>query len=118
MSRHIFQDINTYGMNVQDGCDHKCGFDYAALGAPGRSNDIAALNKTQLSQVIQKLPLRRFVVGDNAYVCSETLLDPLSGVEKDDPSKNAFSFYLSHLRIHIEQAFRVMTGKWILRQPL
>jgi len=37
--------------------------------------------------MIQKMPLRRFVVGDNAYVCSGALLTPFSGVEKDYPSK-------------------------------
>jgi len=42
--------------------------------------------------MIQKLPPRRFVVGDNAYDCSETLLTPFSGIEKDDPSKDAFNF--------------------------
>ena len=62
--------------------------------------------------MIQKLPPRRFVVGDNAYDCSETLLTPFSGIEKDYPSKDAFNFYLSQLRIHIEQTFGLMTGKW------
>ena len=69
--------------------------------------------------MIQKLPPRRFVIGDNAYVCSETLLTPFSGREKNDPSKDAFNFYLSQLRIRIEQTFGLMTGRWrILRQPL
>ena len=39
------------------------------------------------------------MVGDNAYICSETLLTPFSGVEKDDPSKDALNFYLSQMRI-------------------
>ena len=59
------------------------------------------------------------MVGDNAYICSETLLTPSSGVEKEDPAKDAFNFYLSQLRIRIEQTFGLMTQKWrILRQPL
>jgi len=52
------------------------------------------------------------VVGDNAYICSETLLTPFSGVEKEDPAKDAFNFYLSQLRIRIEQTFGLMTSKW------
>jgi len=55
--------------------------------------------------MIQLLPPRKFVVGDNAYVCSETLLTPFSGVEKEDPEKDAFNFYLSQLRICIAQTF-------------
>jgi len=59
------------------------------------------------------------MVGDNAYICSEALLTPFSGVEKEDPAKDAFNVYLSQLRIHIEQTFGLMTAKWrILRQPL
>jgi len=78
--------------------------------APGGANDIAAFSKTGLSQIIQNLPPRKFVVGDNAYVCSETLLTPFSGVEKEDPAKDVFYFYLSQLRICTAQTFRLMTG--------
>jgi len=43
----------------------------------------------------------------------------LFGVEKDDPAKYAFSFYLSQMRICIEQTFGIMAAKWrILHQPL
>jgi len=69
--------------------------------------------------MVQMLPLRKFVIGYNAYVCSETLLMPFSGLEKDEPAKDAFNFYLSQLRIRIEQTFGMMTTKWrILHQPL
>jgi len=83
----------TYAINVQAACDHKCRFVYAALAALGGTKDIAAFKKTKLSQMILKIPLRRCVVGDNAYVCSETLLTPFYGVEKDDPAKDAFNFW-------------------------
>ena len=43
----------TYGINVQTACDHKCRFVYATLAAPGGANDIAEFRKTQLSQMIQ-----------------------------------------------------------------
>ena len=49
---------------------------YAATAAPGGANDIAAIRKTGLCEMIQKLPPKKFVVGDNAYICSETLLTP------------------------------------------
>jgi len=64
----------TYGIKVQAACDHKCRFVYAALAAPGGANDIAALRRAQISKIIEKLPLRKFIIGDNAYACSETLL--------------------------------------------
>jgi len=43
----------TYGINVQVACDHKCRFVYAAVAGPGGANDIAAFRKIQLSQMIQ-----------------------------------------------------------------
>jgi len=49
---------------------------YAAIAEPGGANDFAAYRKTQFSQMVQKLPLRKFVIGDKTYVCSETLLTP------------------------------------------
>jgi len=64
--------------------------------------------------MVQKLPLRRFAIGDNAYVCSETLLTPFSGVEKNDP----FYSNLHQKRIHIEQKFRLTAKQRILHQPL
>ena len=107
------------GVNVQAACDHKCKFVSVCVAAPGGVNDIAAFRKTNLFQTIQNLPIGKFIIGDNAYVCSEHLLTPFSGDEKRDPRKDAYNFYLSQLRIRIEQAFGFMTTKWqILRKPL
>jgi len=50
----------------------------AALAAPGGANDIAAYRKIDFSE----MPIRKFVIGDNAYMCTETLLTPFSGNEK------------------------------------
>jgi len=72
----------TYGINVQTACDHQCRFKYAALAAPGGANDIAAYRKTRFNEMGQNLPIRKFVIGNNAYVCTETLLTPFSGREK------------------------------------
>jgi len=66
----------TNGINVQAPCDHRCRFVYAALAAPGRANDIAAYRKTRFNEMVQNLPIRKFVIEDNVYVCSETLLMP------------------------------------------
>jgi hypothetical protein len=109
----------TYGINVQAACDHRCRFVYVCIAAPGGANDITAFRKSSLSSTVQNLPLGKFIIGDNAYVCSEHLLTPFSGDEKKDPRKDAYNFYLSQLRIRIEQAFGLMTTKWrILRKPL
>ena len=67
------------------------------------------IGKQDSMRWFKKLPIRKFVIGENAYVCSETLLTPFSGREKNDPEKDAFNFYLSQLQIHIEQTFGLMT---------
>jgi len=56
------------------------------------ANHIAAYRKTRFNEMVQNLPIRKFVIGDNAYVCSETLLTPFSGQEKNDPAKDSFNF--------------------------
>ena len=70
-------------------------FVYAALAAPGGSNFIAALRKTKFSQVVRKLPMGKFLIGDNAYVCSATLLTLYSGFEKDEPMRCTQFLYKS-----------------------
>ncbi|MBV5267579.1 MAG: transposase family protein, partial [Burkholderiaceae bacterium] len=108
-----------YGINVQAACDSECRFVYATLAAPGGANDIAAYRKTSLARKIESLPLGKFVVGDNAYVCTEHLLTPFPGDEKKDPGNDAYNFYLSQLRIRIEMAFGRLVNKWrIFRRPL
>jgi hypothetical protein len=108
-----------YGVNIQAACDSKCRFVEVGVVAPGGTNDIAAFRKTKLSKLINKLPIGKFVIGDNAYICSEHLLTPFSGPTKMQPKRDAYNFYVSQLRIRIEQAFGFMTQKWqILRRPL
>jgi DDE superfamily endonuclease len=108
-----------YGINVQAACDSRCRFVFVQLAAPGGVNDIAAFRKSHLRQMIDNLPLGYYVIGDNAYVCSEHILTPFPGSQKTDPKKDAYNFYLSQLRIRIEMAFGRLVNKWrILKRPL
>jgi hypothetical protein len=60
-----------------------------------------------------------FVVGDNAYVCTEHLLTPFCGNNRIIPENDAYDFYLSQLRIRVEMAFGLLKTKWrILRTAL
>jgi hypothetical protein len=40
---------------------------------------IAAFRKTPLQKNVHELPLGKYIIGDNAYICSENLLTPFSG---------------------------------------
>ena len=58
------------------------------------------------------------MLGDAAYPLSDHLLTPYPGKNllKD---KDAFNFFLSQVRIRIEQAFGILVGQWgILWKPL
>jgi hypothetical protein len=74
----------TYGINVQAACDSKCRFISVCIAAPGGCNDIAAFRKSPLHELVQTLPMGKYIIGDNAYCCSEHLLTPFSG--KYDPN--------------------------------
>jgi DDE superfamily endonuclease len=109
----------TYGVNAQAACDRYGRFVFACLAAPGGANDISAFRMTKLPELIECLPVGKYVVGDNAYICTEHLLTPFSGNQRKDASRDAYNFYLSQLRIRIEMTFGVFVNKWqIFKRPL
>jgi hypothetical protein len=81
---------------------------YLMSGGKGDSKAFAA----SLQQYTAGLPQGFYMAADNAYTLSDTLLIPYSGVDKLDPSKDVFNFYLLQLRIQIEQAFGLLVSKW------
>jgi hypothetical protein len=108
-----------YGINIQAACDHECRFLHVCVAAPGGVNDISAYRKTPLHEIVRNLPVGRYIIGDNAYVCTEHLLTPFSGNQKREAQKDTYNFYVSQLRMRIEMAFGLMVGKWgILQHPL
>jgi DDE superfamily endonuclease len=87
--------------------------------APGGANDVTAYRKSTLPVLINNLPIGFYVIGDNAYVCSEHLLTPYSGKNRKNATKDTYNYYVSQLCTRIEMAFGLLTTKWrILRQPL
>ena len=72
-----------YGINVQAACDSHCRFLYVKLASPGGTNDVTAFRKTSLYQFSESLPLGKYIIGDNAYVCTEHVLTPFPGEDKN-----------------------------------
>jgi DDE superfamily endonuclease len=108
-----------YGVNVQAACDHRCRFISVAIQSPGGTNDIVAFKKSPLFAEHKNLPGGYYLVGDCAYQCSDQLLVPFSGQNRQNKHKDAFNFYLSQPRMRIEMTFGVMVNRWaILRRPL
>jgi hypothetical protein len=107
------------GINIQAACDSFSRFVYVALAAPGGTSDVVALRKTSMAKKIESLPLGKYVIGDNAYVCTEHLLTPFPGEQRRFPKNDTYNFHLSQLRIRIEMTFGRFTNRWrLFRRPL
>ena len=108
-----------YGLNVQAACDADCRFTALSVMCPGGTGDSKALHGSALYEIIENLPITFYVVGDNAYTLSLKLLIPYCGRQKSEASRDAFNFYLSQLRIRIEQAFGLLVTKWrVFKKPV
>ena len=71
-----------YEINLQATCDHICKFVYSAFASPWGANEITPLRKTKCSQIVKIFQWGKIVIGDNAYVCTESLLTRILGAEK------------------------------------
>lgn len=101
-----------YGINIQAVCDANCRFSYVAVAAPGSTFDATAYSKTSLSYFVEKLPVGKYIIGDNAYTCTEHLLTPFAGSHREDPKKDSYNFFVSQLRIRVEMTFGRFVNKW------
>ena len=107
------------GLNVQAVSDERLRFLYAGVAMPGSQPDCSAYAVTSLKKKVESLPPGFHLVGDNAYVLSEHMLIPYSGSQRDDPAKSTYNYFLSQLRIRVEQTFARFTGKFrIFKKPL
>lgn len=96
---------NHFGINIQAACDAKYRFISVCAASPGSSNDIMAYRRDPLSDYIEKLPKGKYFIGDNAYLCTETLITPFAGSQKHDLLKSSYSYQVSKLRIRVENTF-------------
>jgi hypothetical protein len=106
------------GLNCQAICDSTLRFLFVSVQSPGKTNDLKAYRMSKLCDLIEGLPEGYMCGGDNAYVNSEHLLVPFPGQQLPQ-RKDAFNFFLSQLRIRIENAFALLVRRWgILWRPL
>ena len=72
-----------------------------------------------LPKALDGLPLGAYIVGDAAYTLTDKCLTPFTGSQRSDPTKDAYSFFSSQVRIQVDMAFGLLTTKWhLLKQPL
>ena len=79
----------------------------------GSTYDSLAHNVSALGMFLRdhKLPSGFWIAGDKAYNCTESLITPVPATVADE-WEDAFTFYQSFLRMHIEQAFGLLMSKW------
>jgi hypothetical protein len=83
----------------------------SVLKIPGKTNDLKAYRMSKLSELVENLPEGYWCGGDNAYCNSEHLLVPFPG--QNLPQRmDSFNFFLSQLRVRIENAFALLVSRW------
>jgi hypothetical protein len=92
----------SYGVNVEATCDCNSHFTSISVLCPEGTGDSKAYAASYLHFYVSNLPFVFYLIADNAYTLSDTLLIPYSGQDMVDSSKDAFNFYLSQLHIRIE----------------
>lgn len=109
-----------FGMVAQAVCDAKLKFLFVSMRACGSTHDWVAWQLTALHKAMQSgsWPKDYFIVGDDAYVCNETLITPFPGRGLEE-SKDTFNYYQSLCRNPIERAFGVLVARWgVFWRPL
>jgi len=117
-----------FALNVQAICDSNYEFLWMSCKAPGSSHDSSALACSDLGQQLRApcsplvaLMIREglCITADEAYRDSEVMAVPWAGGGGGDQWRDAYNFYQSSARIHIEQAFGQLVWRWgILWKPL
>ena len=112
-----------YGVVVLAACNANLEFVFFSAKHTGSTNDVVAIQGCEGGRILlgtsgTKLPPTYYGVGDEAFICTDTLLTPWSG-RGLDRNKDSFNFLLSAMRQCIERAFGMFVARWgIFRRPL
>jgi hypothetical protein len=93
-------------------CDAHHRFTFFSANAPGSTHDSVAFSFSDLFEILAKgLPEGYFVAADNAYPLVGSLIKPFAG-RKLGVYEDSFNYYLSSLRVTIENAFGILVQRW------
>ena len=110
-----------WGLVIMAGCDADLNFDVFAANSSGSTHDSIALEFTGFKQSVldaNRLPGQYYVIGDEAFKCTNQFLVPFSGTGLG-LWKDSFNYHLSSMRQTIERAFGMLTKRWgIFWRPL
>jgi hypothetical protein len=102
-----------WGLVVLAGCDAKCRFTMFSCKNSGSTNDCIAWEMSMVKTLIDEglLPANFYLIGDEAFPCTDQLLVPYSG-RGLGVWKDSFNYHLSCMRQCIERAFALLTNRW------
>jgi DDE superfamily endonuclease len=109
-----------YAIPVQVVCDYRYKILHASMKCAGSTHDRIAFAVSELYARLSSgdLPNVFWIAGDEAYEYNNNVLAPWPSSNLDD-AKDAFNFYQSSLRMHIEQCFGQVVARFgILWRPL
>ena len=102
-----------WGLVIMAGCDADLNFDVFAANSSGSTHDSIALEFTGFKQLVldeNLLPPEFYVIGDEAFKCTNQFLVPFSGTGLG-LWKDSYNYHLSSMRQTIERAFGVLTKR-------
>lgn len=102
-----------YALAVQAVCDFNYVFRYASALCCGATHDSLALALSGFMRELEAGILMEtyWVAGDEAYQCTNSIIVPYPSLTLTKDEDN-YNYYLSSMRIHIEQAFGLLTCRW------
>lgn len=102
-----------WGLVVLAGCDAHCRFNMFSCMNAGSTNDVMAWELSQMKKDIDagRLPKKYYIIGDEAFVCTNQLLVPYSGRQLGK-RKDSFNYHLSAMRQVIERSFALLVQRW------
>jgi len=133
-SKRFWSRKGFYALNLQALVDANRKFLDLSIRSPGSTNDNLAWSLSNTAHWIEEgglttltkdlafelfnLPNGFFVVGDNAYTCSDFLIVPYPGSDLSI-SQDSYNFYESQIRINVECTFGMFLNRWgIFWKPL
>lgn len=101
-----------FAIILMAGADINGRFVMATANHSGSTNDSLAWETTALHNAIVngELPSEYFIIGDEAFSCSDQILSPWPG-RGIGRYKDSFNYWLSHSRQCIERAFGMLTKR-------
>ena len=104
-----------YSINMLAVCDNTYKIRYFSARYPGSVHDARVFNESALKQILleQFDPRKpRFLLGDEAFPCSNVLLTPINRARADTPAKRRYCRLVRNSRWRVESCFGVLKSRF------